>query len=256
MAELPILRVSAPHVERRIHKALAEDRLESADRHRGKLALSGIGGCVRNLWAGVREIPEENPMEGRVLVLFEHGNATETHLLKLLRRAGYIVVDKDRDTGQQYRVVDHDGLASGRLDGFICDSKPGDPWRLLELKSANESQFETLLKVGYEAWQPKYADQLQVYMGYAREQHPGFAHVSEALVVVECKNDSRIHSERIRFDKERFYVLRQKAALVLAPGKLPPERPAEATSQYCAFCKWCARSNWCWSSTADVRFAS
>jgi hypothetical protein len=255
MAQLPTLRILAPHVERRIHRALAADRAERDPKRTGKLGLSQIGGCIRNLWAGVHDVPEDAPIEPRMLVVFEHGNATESHLVALLRRAGFQVVDRDLDTGRQFEVVDHEGRVSGHLDGLILDaSKSIDTWRLLEIKSANENQFEALLSAGYAAWQPKYNDQVQAYMGYARDQLK-FGPIGEALVVVECKNDSRIYAERIPFDPMRFHMLRQKAGVALL-SDVPPERPAEATSQYCNFCKWCPRNEWCWSSTADVRFAS
>lgn len=256
MAQLPVLKVGAPHIEKRIHRALEADREREAEKHRGRLALGSIGKCVRDLWAGVREIPEDKPTDGRALVIFEHGHAAESHMIGLLRRAGFIVVNLNPETGKQWRVVDHDDRASGRLDGFICDSKLGDPWRLLEIKSANLNQFEELLSVGYEAWKPIYADQIQNYLGLGREQLRGFGSLDEALAVVECKNDSRIYAERIRFNPMRFHELRQKGSLALSGGSLPPARPSAATSQYCGFCKWCPRNEWCWSSTADVRFAS
>ena len=121
-------------------------------------------------------------------------------------------------------------------------------WRLLEIKSASEKQFELCKALGYEKWNPKYAAQLQVYMGYA-----GF---EDSVAVVYNKNTADIYIEKVRFDPQAFESLKQKATRILnQPPDVPLPRPAEGKSQYCGFCKWCARNQWCWSATADVRFA-
>ncbi|HEX9639997.1 MAG TPA: hypothetical protein VGB13_01645 [Candidatus Krumholzibacteria bacterium] len=255
MAELPRLRRTAPHVERRIHHALEQSREAIRRSKSDRLALSRAGDCVRNLWASVHEVPEDKEIDPRMLVLFEHGNASESHLTALLRRAGFEVLDRDPKTGEQFRVVDCDERASGRLDGLIRDATKSIPetWRLLEIKSANERQFEVLLESGFEAWNPVYVAQVQVYMGLASRQLD-YGPITDSLCVVECKNDSRIYTEKIRFDPEEFERLRAQVRLAV-DGEVPPARPAAASSQYCGFCKWCVRNEWCWGPTADVKFA-
>lgn len=254
MAKLPKLRRTAPHVERRIHHALEKSRESSRRSKSGRLALSQVGDCVRNLWGAAHEIPEDKPIDPRILVLFEHGNAAENHLVGLLRAAGFEVMSLDPRTNQQFRVVDCDDRASGRIDGLIRDAtKPTpEPWKLLEIKSANDNQFEKLVSAGFEAWNPKYVAQVQVYMGLASRQLD-YGPVTDALCVVECKNDSRIYSEKIRFDADVFESLRATARVAIT-SSAPPPRPNAATSQYCGFCKWCPRNDWCWGATADVKF--
>ena len=220
---------------KRIHAALREKRDATAIEKAGRLALSQIGGCERDLWAGINGVPEDAPIPGRILVLFELGNAVEEHVVSLLRRAGYEIRDVDND-GQQFRVTVGDG-ASGRLDGKIRDGE--GPWGLLEIKSAATKPFDRLEKLGYEAWNPKYAAQIQVYMGLAGLDH--------AVVVVECKNDSRLYVESICFDPLECGLLMDKALRITeADGDTVPDRPEKATSEKSSFCRYCPRNRWCW----------
>jgi len=229
----------SPEVERRIHRALADAREKQGAST--VLRLSSAGECVRSLWAGLRgEAPDEE-IEPRILAVFEMGHAVEAMAVKLLRDADYLVMR------QQERIEAYGGRVVGHIDGttLLGPSKHEQTEYLLEIKSANTKRFDELLPIGYEAWNPKYADQLHAYMGFL-----GLAH---ALVVVVCKDDSRIWSERVRFDRDRFIAINQKLRAAL-DSEMVPARPSEATSQFCGYCKYCSRAEWCWGPTAEVSF--
>lgn len=242
MAKLPALIRTAPHIERRIHAAVTEERHKPSERD-GRLGLSQLGDCERNLWAGINGIPEDKEIEPRILVLFGHGHAVEAHVIDLLKRAGFNVLDRDPKTGEQFTVEDFNGKLAGHADGMIECGK--NDFLLLEIKSASEKKFDELLAVGYEAWNPKYAAQLQAYMGYFK--------LSDSLAVVYEKNTSRIHAEKVRFDPVKFGEFHAKAQRIVTAEKVLP-RPVEGKSRYCAFCKWCNRGDWCWSPLAGVEF--
>ena len=242
MAELPKLIRTLPLVEQRIHAALAERRFNDTSRS-GHLHMSQIGKCERFLWAELNGEKPDPPRE-RILVLFDHGHAVERHVLDLLDEAGYGVISEGDDFGGQIRVSGFDGRLVGHLDGKISMMGEHD-WSLLEIKSANTKQFELLKEVGYEAWKPDYAAQIQMYMGYAQ--------LPDAVVVVYSKENSEIYAERIRFDLSQFSELRRKAERILDAESLP-DRPAEAKSQYCKYCKYCDLGNWCWGPLAGVSF--
>jgi len=246
MAKLPALIRTARHVERRIHTVMAESRAKNTSRN-GRLGMSQLGKCERNLWAGLQGIPEDHEMDPRILVLFEHGNAVEDHVIRLLKRAGFLVQETDPDTGQQWRLSAFNDRLVGHMDGKIRTNPVSTEWALLEIKSANEKNFDELITVGYEAWNPQYAAQLQIYMGYS--------HLSDSLVVVYAKATSRIYAEKIRFDPAKFGALVEKAERILKHSAVKPiDRPAEGKSQYCGYCKWCDRNQWCWSPLAEVQF--
>lgn len=246
MAKLPELIRTAPHVERRIHAALAEEREKPSDRD-GRLGMSQLGQCERNLWASLRGVPVDKPIEPRILLLFDHGNAVESHVIANLRKAGFVLVDRD-EHGNQFRYEDFGGRLVGHIDGKIelGTNASARETCLLEIKSANAKKFDELEAVGYEAWNPVYAAQLHTYMGYAR--------LADSLALVYNKNTSQLYCEKIRFNPSKFKALVAKAARIITSDKTLP-RPAEAKSQYCAYCKWCDRNAWCWGPLADVKFA-
>lgn len=247
MARLPTrIRIPAPEVERRIHATLVDERAKREAPNSGsRLHLSQIGKCERALWAMAHGISEDPP-EAKMLAIFEAGRVLEDHVIDLLLRAGYPVKPRD-ESGQQFRVVAFDGQASGRLDGKVKLGRKSfeDRDAILETKSAKRERYEELEKIGYEEWSADYADTIHAYMG--------FSGIHEALVVVYCKDDSRIYAELVRFDPDRFEVLRKKAHRALLSDSLLP-RPAEATSESCNYCKWCRYREWCWSPLREVTF--
>ena len=239
MPDLPKLPRTAPAIVRRIYEAAAA---RHAPVFKPRLAMSQIGGCERNLWAELQKIPSERELEGRIAVLFEHGDAVEELVVGLLKQAGYKVQEEDPKTHEQIRLEALDGRFSGYIDGQILFEQG---WKLLEIKSANTKQFERLKEMGYEAWNPKYAAQVQVYMGYMG--------LDDALALVMCKDTSELYAEKIRFDRDAFAALEEKARGIL-DSEVVPARPAEAKSQYCQFCKYCDRNQWCWGPLAEVSF--
>jgi CRISPR/Cas system-associated exonuclease Cas4 (RecB family) len=246
MPAIPKLRNTKPHIEQRIHRALEEDRKKRATEHAPGIMLSSVGKCPRALWAALHGIEEESPPEGRSLVIFELGNAIESHVIGLLRAAGFRVSDRSIETQKQHAISAYDGRLRGRLDGTIAlgrDKFERDD--LLEIKSAKVEKFEELLLVGYESWNEAYADTLHSYMGWG-----GFRY---ALVVVYCKNDSRLYCERIAFDPDRFARIQRKVEHVLKSAE-PVAKPDDATSQYSSCCKYCPHNQWCWSPLPDYPF--
>jgi len=264
MPDLPFIPKRANWIENRIHKSLMEQRAEKDARfseiEEKRIYASGLGGCPRKVWADANRVPDERPPADRMLVLFDLGDAVERHVIELLRTAGFEVSSEDPHAlhtapDKQWAVRGFDGQLRARLDGKI-KLKPEDPWMVLEIKSAKQedgtkkyaqaSSFEALERAGdYQSWNPKYGAQVQVCMGLSG--------LESCLVVVECKNDSRLWCEIVRFDEEWFNHLMAVGydALTL---ELPPEKPEEAKNKSCEMCKWCGVKEWCWGSTAGVRF--
>ncbi len=249
MAQLPTLQRLAPKVVERIYDAAQKGReqvrhTQSPPGTLVPLRMSGIGHCQRRQWAEHNDIEIEKPFSGRTLILFSLGEKIEEHVIYWLKRAGYTVHDLNPETRMQWEVSALDGRMLGHLDGKIELSQKGAV--LLEVKSANDSQFALCRELGYRAWRPEYYDQITAYMGSSG--------LPESLVVVYNKNDSEIYTERIRFDPDDYKELLRKADYILTSTEVIA-KPAEAKSQFCKYCKWCPVNKWCWDAATGVKFA-
>lgn len=245
MAPLPVRRSPHPEFEARIQSALEErkraERVERPDRGRG-LYLSEIGHCPRKLWAQTHGHKHED-MQGRSLVIFDMGSKVEDLVISWLRTAGYTV---RREQDRLVMEVGEGLQASGHIDGEIWLGDRFETYpAILEIKSANDEQWNQCVALGYDVWRPAYGDTLHSYMGASG------VHVAMAFVL--NKNNSRLYAEKLRFDAARYERLKAKAGAVLTSER-PLPRPEAATSEFCEFCKWCHLAEWCHGSTADVRF--
>ncbi len=256
MAILPPLPRIHPEVERRIHAGLEAEREieEKAQEGNEFVRLSSAGRCQREQWARLNGIADQKPPAGRTLMIFDVGHAVEAKVVRWLRLGGYEVLDVDED-GEQFEVVFPGGVGVGHIDGMIRWGHGRDSeWRLLEVKTAKASKFEELVKLGtYAAWNPQYAAQVQAYMGASVEPDSKIHPLRDCLVLVVCKDDSRIWPEMIRFDADEYTAIRDKLELVVGSEIIVP-RPPEGKSQYCKACKWCSVNAWCWSPLAEVTF--
>jgi len=255
MAKLPTLIREAPHIERRIHAALVEESQRPSERD-GVLGLSTIGGCERDLWMSLNGIPKDpgRDFEGRILALFGLGHAVEAEVIRLLELAGYKIETRDED-GRQYRrywTPPGGKPIGGSIDGIAYLRSRHEPPVLLEIKSSSAKKFEELQGVGYAAWNPKYAAQIQAYMGAFK--------LDDSLVVVYCKDDSRIYAEKIRHDPAQSEALLEKAHRIVTATELPerPKNPipgrhkGKDVTRHCAHCKWCDRGDFCFSPLAEL----
>lgn len=250
MTALPKIPRLAPNITKRIHAAAVKNH----ERTEPKVTISmgALGGCERNLWAELHGVPDERPPDGRTCVLFDMGHSVEELVVQLLKDADYEVEDVDPETGNQFELWGLDKRLHGFTDGKI---KINGTWRLLEIKSASSrkprdskdkpGQFEMCVSLGYEKWNPKYAAQIQGYMG--------FSGLEDSVCIIKNKNTSELYVEKVRFDPDKFSALLDKAVRILEAEEILP-RPAEGKSQYCSFCKWCPHNQWCWSATAGVKF--
>ena len=234
--------MTMPMVSRAIDEALATDNaarvLRDLETPPVIDRMSASGRCYRDRWATFKGLPLDpgKGFEPNVLKIFRLGHIIEDEVVSLLEDAGLFIYDQQREVGKDDWLGHIDGLV--RLDGREY---------LLEIKSANKNRFEELLEFGYEVWNPGYSAQLHAYMAHL----PG---IEEAMAVVYCKDDSRVHVERILLDVDIARRLEAEHQLAVSGGSMPPKKPKSATSQSCKFCRWCDRNQWCWSAATEVEF--
>jgi hypothetical protein len=211
-------------------EAACRDR--KGDAKRNYLGMSILGDpCDRKLWLSFRGFPV-NPFDGRVLMIFEFGNLIEAQVIKCLRLAGYEIDD------QQQAFTGHNGFLGGHCDGRIKGVTQRE--HILEVKSANVKKFKAFQQYGVEDANYVYYAQCQMYMGYSG--------LERALLVVQCKDNCDIYTERIRFMREDFETLNNRAKDIITANTAPPV-VFDADSLQCTYCNC---RNWCFNLDGAV----
>lgn len=211
------------------------EHLEAAKPPSTRLGASRIGDdCSRRLWFSFRWCGQPQ-FPGRVLRLFETGHLEEARLIQNLRALGVEVYDRDPETGGQFTYSAVGGHFGGSLDGVARGLREAPKsWAVLEIKTANEASFDELQRLGVKVTKPLHYAQMVTYMG--------FSELERAAYFAVCKNDDRIHSEWIPFDKPLFAALLDKARRIIeAPEPLTKlsENPDAPSCRWCDFRRLC-----------------
>lgn len=213
----------------------------AAEPERPYLGCSEIGGpCERALWLRFRWANVER-IEGRMVRLFDTGNREETRVLDELRALGVQVWDRD-ETGRQYAVAAVGGHVCGHMDAVALGlvEAPKTP-HVVDVKTCNKKKFDELLRDGMARVYPHYVAQAQMYMGLAK--------LERAMYIYVCKDDDRMHAERLHFDQSAFDALLERARRIVESDE-PPARISTDAAYY--LCKWCRFHDQCHGSEAPV----
>lgn len=216
--------------------AIEQAVLSDAERGgRPHLGASQIGKpCSRALWYAFRwaAMPSFEP---RMLRLFARGQREEAIFADLLRAAGITVHLVDAETGRQFNFQALGGHFAGSMDGAALDV-PEAPktWHVLEFKTHSRKSFDDLAEKGVARSKPEHYSQMQVYMRATG--------MERALYCAVCKDDDRLHLERVDFDSEHAEMLFRRAEVIINAQE-PPQRYSEDPAYY--LCKWCEFSDMC-----------
>jgi hypothetical protein len=190
---------------------------------RAHLGCSLLGHpCDRWLWLSFRWAVVEQ-FSGRMLRLFRRGQNEEALVVRDLRAIGIDV------QGTQARV-NFGAHVSGSLDG-ICESGVPEAPRsrhVLEIKTHSKKSFDALAKDGVQKSKPQHWLQMQTYM-----HGKG---IMRALYVAVCKDDDRLHIERIHYDKEAAQKAIERGKRITLAERIPPPISTDPTWFECRFC--------------------
>lgn len=193
---------------------------------RAHLGCSQLGHpCDRWLWLSFRWAVRQR-FSGRMLRVFRRGSREEQVVVEDLRAIG---VDVRRAGADQARVT----LAphvSGSVDGIIEGGVPHAPMarHVLEIKTHAKKSFDALEKHGVEKAQPEHYVQMQLYMH-------GLG-IDRALYVAVCKDDDRIYTERVRYDKEVAEKYVERARRIVFSDRMPEPISADPDFYLCKTC--------------------
>lgn len=216
----------------------AATKASADDGMRPHLGASLIGrSCDRALWYSFRWCTKSNH-EPRILRLFARGQREEENLSNLLRSAGVQVMQFDPQTGKQF--IFGSGHFGGSMDG-ACLGLPDAPktWHVLEYKTHGVKSFNDLASKGVMLAKPEHWAQMQCYMCWAG--------LERALYVAVCKDDDRLHMERIDYDADAAKRFMDRAQRII-DAPTPPEGISTDPAWY--ECKWCDHRDLCHGSAA------
>lgn len=207
--------------------ALIDKHHESkSESSRGHLGASLLGHpCDRYLWLSFRwaVIPK---FPGRILRLFRRGHMEEATLVSDLRAIGIDL----RHTGRDQKRVDFGAHVSGSIDAIAESGVPESPNKrhVVEFKTHSVKSFADLEKHGVQKSKPQHYAQMQVYMAGTG--------IDRALYVAVCKDDDRLHTERIRYDEEAAKRLIDRGHRIALAERMPEPISADPSWYQCKFC--------------------
>lgn len=181
--------------------------------------------CDRWLWLSFRWAVQPQ-FTGRMLRLFRRGQNEEKTIVSDLRKIGVDVVN----TGDDQSRVDFGSHVSGSIDGIIKSGVPEAPNKrhVLECKTHNLKSFNELEKNGVERAKPMHYIQMQVYMhGTGTDR---------ALYFAVCKDDDRIYTERVRYNKELAERAIERGKRIALSDKMPEPISTDPSWYECKFC--------------------
>jgi CRISPR/Cas system-associated exonuclease Cas4 (RecB family) len=214
------------------HEAKRASHKECFRPHMGASTLGEK--CERKLWLSFRWAVREK-FDGRILRVFRRGHREEETVVEDLRAIGM----KVRATGADQTRVEFGSHVSGSIDGIITAGVPEAPKaaHVLEIKTHSKKSWEDVEKQGVEKSQPKHFTQMQIYM-----RGTG---VDRALYVAICKDDDRIYTERVRYDREHAERAIERGQRIALADEMPPPISTDPTWYEC---KWCSAHDLCHGS--------
>lgn len=195
--------------------------------------------CERWLWLSFRWMVQEK-FSGRVLRLFRRGQNEEATIIADLRAVGCVL--REPPDGKQHRVT-LGGHVSGSIDAIIESGLPESPTKphVVEMKTHSKKSFDALEKGGVQRSKPLHYTQMQTYMHGTG--------IDRALYVAVCKDDDRLYTERVRYDKEHAERAIKRGQMLAVVDEMPPPISHDPSWYEC---KFCAAHGFCHQGKRDV----
>ena len=208
-------------IENLIDKA-HEARPERPRPHMGASMLGSV--CERKMWLSFRWAVQPK-FSGRILRLFRRGHQEEPNIIKDLRAAGIVVRPLTSQEGVNFGCH-----VSGSIDAIIEGGVPEAPNKkhIGEFKTHSLKSFNDVEAKGVEKSKPEHYAQMQVYMHGTG--------IDRALYVAVCKDNDRIYTERVRYDKEMAEKLVARGKRVALSERMPPPISTDPSWFQCKFC--------------------
>lgn len=169
---------------------------------------------------GMDCIGQEKVVDPKLRMTFEIGKRLEEIIVSILADEYWSEI-QGAVTCEEYP------LFQGSFDLLLFDPDSKHDV-LVEIKTANDSSFNTFKKKGLRLWYPEYYDQIQSYMGMSG--------VHKCYLLALNKNTSELHDELVLFDAPRYEWLVAKARRIGEAVIEPPRINGSASYFRCRMC--------------------
>ena len=185
------------------------------DEFRSHLGPSQAGEpCERRTWLSFRWSVRKT-FPGRMLRLFRRGQREEDTVISMLKMIGM-------EVSREQESIEFGGHLWGHIDGVVGNA-------VLEIKTHNLKSFDALCKEGVKASKPQHYAQMQLYMfGLGLDR---------ALYFAVCKDDDRIHTERIELDKDYAEKELNRLKRITTEERIPAPISTDPSWYQCKFCE-------------------
>jgi hypothetical protein len=135
-----------------------------------------------------------------------------------------------RGAGKQQARVDFGCHVSGSIDAIVESGVPEAPKKrhVAEFKTHSKKSFDDLDKHGVEKSKPEHFVQMQLYM-HGTE-------IDRALYLAICKDDDRIYTERVAYDKAVAMKAIERGHRLALDDHMPPPISTDPSWYQCKFC--------------------
>ena len=215
-----------PEPDHSIQSLIDKHHESLAEPPRPHMGCSQLGHpCDRWLWLSFRWAVQPK-FPGRILRVFRRGQMEEATIVSDLRAIGLDVRCVDK---QQVRV-DFGAHVSGSVDAIIESGVPEAPKKrhVAEFKTHSKKSFDDLEKQGVEKSKPEHWVQMQLYMHGTK--------IDRALYVAVCKDDDRIYTERVQYQKEVAEKYIERGRRIALSDRMPEPISTDPSYYLCKFC--------------------
>jgi len=229
----------------RIDRAMLAAR--NAEKPRDYLGASILGGsCERAIQYQHMLVPTD-PGKGfppRVLRCFDRGRWAEDYAIALLKASGFVLLDHDPDTREQWAFETLGGRVKGHADGALVMWRGDGPVpvplpAVWECKCLNNKSWSKSKKDKLRVAHPRYFGQMQLYMGEMR--------LPQGLFTSLNADTMEMHHELVPYEPDAHQALLARASRILLAsdaGEMLPRGMADASRWECKYCDW---SEQCWA---------
>jgi hypothetical protein len=214
-----------PDREETIENLIDKAHEARPDRPRPHMGASMLGNiCERKMWLSFRWAVQPK-FPGRVLRLFRRGHQEEPNIIKDLRAIGIVVKPLNAQEGVNFGCH-----VSGSIDAIIESGVPEAPNKrhIGEFKTHSFKSFKDVEEKGVEKSKPEHYAQMQVYMHGTG--------IDRALYVAVCKDNDRLYTERVRYDKELAEKIVARGKRIALSERMPPPISTDPSWYQCKFC--------------------